>query len=463
MDRPRGIGFVSTNSCKKESLIGNISGFLGFLRHYIPGAAPSIQSYSSLFRNGFLPFVVYLQYRGVASTTISPHTFTCIRVLHYLAAKAARQGQQYSPAKLQLRDQQVEYLKCLVQQLSIHNPPKPVLDLAQMKEDGDWVESEVLVQYSHKMVSAAVQQLRELESIVQQAVEGDVGLESDDWKDHICPDLAREVHDALLCAFLFGYFPPVRISCMLSLQHPLHVGWNPATCMDAGCRRPFCRGNRVESTADGGWMVHLYHHKTLNVLKGDPIIFPLPEELHHLMTVYTHHCWAQVRAERTRNLFVTDGGHPFNYTTFASYWLRLINEELPQVRFTPRKLRHVYVTNRMEHPEQPGPSNAAAAIIMGNSEREWREAYHPHHRAQQAAAAIKASKAWAAAQLPPPPPPVVVSTPAAPPVAAQPKAAQPSFLQPSKKADTTTPSSLISDDRGTSWFSLKTQETFDSL
>lgn len=465
MDRPRGIGFSSTNATTKDAFKKTVSGYLGFLQQYIPSAAASIQSYSTLFRNGFLPFVVFLQQRKLGAAAIQRHTYTCTRVLHFLSARAGRQGQQYSPAKAQLRDLQLDYLKCLVQQLHLHAPPKPVLDIEQMKEDGEWVESEELVQFTHSMVSTALQHLADLRAGVQHDRDNGIELESNLWSDHICVQQAREVHDAMLCAFLFGYFPPVRISCMLSLQHPDHVSMNPSACLEAGCRRAACCGNRVAGTAGGGWRVQLYHHKTANKTK-DPIEFPLPQQLEELMSVLSKHCWPLLTTNHTRNLFVNAKGLPFCYASFKAYYLALLNEEMPQVKFGPRRLRHVFVTNRLDKPEVAGPSNEAAALVMGNSVRHWKETYAVQYKAQQTAAAVRDTAAWAAAQLPPAKKGRPDSSSCVGDAIIKPP--QPSPIdegeveQPPNKAPPPNPSSFLSDGRKVSWLSLRSQES-DSM
>ncbi len=44
------------------------------------------------------------------------------------------------------------------------------------------------------------------------------------------------------------------------------------------------------------------------------------------------------------------------------------------------KYRAVFVTDRLEHPDRPGPSNEGAAIIMGNSVQRWYDSYWPRRR-----------------------------------------------------------------------------------
>lgn len=48
------------------------------------------------------------------------------------------------------------------------------------------------------------------------------------------------------------------------------------------------------------------------------------------------------------------------------------------------KYRNVFVSDRMDNPDIPGPSNEGAAIIMGNSVSTWKGAYHNNRRARLA-------------------------------------------------------------------------------
>lgn len=46
----------------------------------------------------------------------------------------------------------------------------------------------------------------------------------------------------------------------------------------------------------------------------------------------------------------------------------------------PNKARHLFIGDRMEHPEVQGPSNQAAAWAMGNSEVVWLKSYYPIYK-----------------------------------------------------------------------------------
>jgi hypothetical protein len=61
--------------------------------------------------------------------------------------------------------------------------------------------------------------------------------------------------------------------------------------------------------------------------------------------------------------------------------------------------RSVFVTDRMENPERPGPSNEGASIIMGNSVRQWHASYWPTKRQTQVGEATGAMQVYREALL----------------------------------------------------------------
>lgn len=58
------------------------------------------------------------------------------------------------------------------------------------------------------------------------------------------------------------------------------------------------------------------------------------------------------------------------------------------------KFRRVYVTDRLERPERPGPSPEGAAIIMGNSVPTWHRSYWGRGRTVQADQAARMQEAY---------------------------------------------------------------------
>lgn len=57
------------------------------------------------------------------------------------------------------------------------------------------------------------------------------------------------------------------------------------------------------------------------------------------------------------------------------------------------------MTDRLENPEMPGPSNEGAAIIMGNSVPTWKAAYHNNRRAWLADRAAADAEKYRIAQI----------------------------------------------------------------
>jgi hypothetical protein len=56
--------------------------------------------------------------------------------------------------------------------------------------------------------------------------------------------------------------------------------------------------------------------------------------------------------------------------------------------------RKVFVTDRLENPEQPGPDNEGAALVMGNSVRQWHQSYWPTRRQSLADGAGQAMQGY---------------------------------------------------------------------
>lgn len=63
----------------------------------------------------------------------------------------------------------------------------------------------------------------------------------------------------------------------------------------------------------------------------------------------------------------------------------LYNKHRPAFPFAPlNKFRSVFVSDRLERPDRPGPSHEGAAIIMGNSVATWNRNYWQRGRLVQA-------------------------------------------------------------------------------
>jgi hypothetical protein len=61
--------------------------------------------------------------------------------------------------------------------------------------------------------------------------------------------------------------------------------------------------------------------------------------------------------------------------------------------------RAVFVKDRMEEPEVPGPDNEGAAIIMGNTPRQWDMVYWKDKRQVLANKAVQKLSAYREAKM----------------------------------------------------------------
>jgi hypothetical protein len=89
------------------------------------------------------------------------------------------------------------------------------------------------------------------------------------------------------------------------------------------------------------------------------------------------------------NLFITRDGAAFQGLT--DWYAKLhTSERAPYPQLPLNSYRSVFITDRMENPCTPGPSNQGAAVIMGNSVGTWDRAYWKNKRLREAEQAGKA-------------------------------------------------------------------------
>ena len=69
-----------------------------------------------------------------------------------------------------------------------------------------------------------------------------------EWVCLVCRsvDTAWAMHEECMRQTTYGYTPPTRASVIISLQHPDHT-----SCLQPGCKKQDCKGNRVERVEGG--------------------------------------------------------------------------------------------------------------------------------------------------------------------------------------------------------------------
>jgi hypothetical protein len=92
-------------------------------------------------------------------------------------------------------------------------------------------------------------------------------------------------------------------------------------------------------------------------------------------------------------LFVTASGQPMAQGDVARVWQKQLAEAGKPV-FPPQRLRHIFVEDRLDNPGVPGPSHEDAAMVMGNSLRQWKTKYHRTYAAKRAQQAVQDMKQY---------------------------------------------------------------------
>ena len=86
-------------------------------------------------------------------------------------------------------------------------------------------------------------------------------------------DSMRQLHDAVLLCFMFGWLPPVRTTMVTHLKKPNQA----RSCLQPGCN---CPGNYL-TWINGSLHATFHHHKTArsNKISGGVITYAIPPDL----------------------------------------------------------------------------------------------------------------------------------------------------------------------------------------
>ena len=175
----------------------------------------------------FSRYIAFQMAKGNSFTNLEHQIGHAKRVIQFLERGSATLHASANSIKLWLHRLKHQLSSVLL---------KAKADIAQLEVDGAWADAKTVVTV---LETFRVTVLRELPEF------GD-----------LLPYLARLLHDACLVNVLFGYLPPIRISCVIKLQMPSAQH----NCLDVDCRISGCKGNRLELRPDGMYMV-LPHHK----------------------------------------------------------------------------------------------------------------------------------------------------------------------------------------------------------
>ncbi len=123
----------------------------------------------------------------------------------------------------------------------------------------------------------------------------------------------------------------------------------------------------------------------------------LPEQLHEMVMCFLRQ-GHPVHSPSCAYLF-TLRGHQISLAAFSYHFKRIYRKAETPGSICPRRLRHIWVSERFSEARAPGPNDSAAARIMGNSVAQWEVTYDIGGARRDAVHTAAAMMAWRQSML----------------------------------------------------------------
>lgn len=381
-----GVFTTSLAQSTVQRLVKDIQKYMGYLKNIKrwSSAQLSLVAYSNM--TCFFDYIEFLVERGVETTELKKQTKVAININEFMCNLLA------------LRDAGAatgEY-KAAVEQLG-----KLQMELCSKdrREKGTKIREEV------KLPSAS-QAVAFVERVMDKAIEEAAAFLATPGASLLSYLTSSKVRDAAMLGMAVGHVGlTVRIKAVRTAKDPK---FGDTVCTDPSCCNPRCKGNLVdiqyphelEDVEDPGLpecKLVLPHHKTSHRGIAMPTVPIESSKLCKLLGVWTKYGrprFEQMAAEAQPNwrdpetLFISAQGKSFQGLTA---WYKAVHEQhrAPYPYLPINTYRKVFVSDRLENPDRPGPSNEGAAIIMGNSVRQWHASYWPNKQQKLADGAAK--------------------------------------------------------------------------
>ena len=215
-----------------------------------------------------------------------------------------------------------------------------------------------------------------------------------------------QCRDAVIASLVTAAdIPPVRLDFLKTAIHPSHVV--EGGCTDKDCLYRNCKGNRVEVvdtydpeadfnptkvSMEADVIFHIVHGKN-DRRDATPVRFALADgPLKVILVSYIiegrevlgRSPGAQTEEEPNK-LFVSGAYKDFTNPTFSQYWAQLLKRTGRRFgiqHFAPSQARTLFVEDFAQHMDEHRWNEAA--VVMGNSSRQWRASYMPGRRTRMA-------------------------------------------------------------------------------
>lgn len=327
--------------------------FLGYASKH-KGRTPSLMS----FLDGELQidYLAFKRARNNAMSTLAKNFKIHAKVASHLAAVIQ------DPSARSVAATVISGIRNLIRQLDSQVPgPKSV---EHFEANHKWLDEDTLLELSRSLEARALTEAQRSRN----------------------KSSASLVMDACLLSFVYGRLPPIRMGVWRTLAKQGKGEAKPECCAE-DCNRPDCLGNVLKYNDTGNFEMLITHHKNESRWGRRPLgpitldSSNVGEPFCQLLTCafdWAHNICAPIA--EAPNLFVcSQQGKPWQRSALSQKLVRLVNSEL-QVGGYPKKqigftmLRRIFV----ESCRKDGVNSdfeVGAAMVMGNTRREWNRTY----------------------------------------------------------------------------------------
>ena len=391
LNRPKGV--CPIGEATRLGYRSELSRFMGFCRLYQGIEQPTL--HHLLNAHLVLHFISFLRARGCQPVQLSDFALKAHRVTVYLQSTNL-----LSPTCISRLSGYLHWLDNLVYQCKHNLQPVPSPSLAELQEQGRWIDPVKLLESIVQAHSAAMQLLP-------------TGSSSS-----ISRDAAVQVMQTSLCCFFYGFMLPNRPSVVITLQQPGYSG----ECLFPRCQhKDRCKGNRLEwavppqqpgsSSTSLKLKLVAPHHKTRPAGREKPIEYFLPADMQDLLRVYLAVCLPVISQAFSYN---TDSGLPATVFIWPSTGKQVKPQQVSQVfkkvavppgcRISPQVARAAFSTLVRDDALAGGLGAVidqdGAAAVMGHSIEMWDEVYDRKYATRRAQEAVDSLARFRQSMLP---------------------------------------------------------------
>jgi hypothetical protein len=376
-----------------DRLVKDVLKYMGYLQNIRRWGSAQLSLVAFNSMTCFFDYIEFLVDRGVETTELKKQTKLAMSINEFMCNLLTLRGSGAATG---------EY-KGAVEQLS---KLQAELGSRDRREKGTKIREEVklptasqAMAFVERVMDKALDQSQEWLKTVEQeasAAAGAGGAGPSTQASVLPYQLSSLVRDAAMLGMAVGHVGlTVRIKAIRTVKDPK---FSATVCTDTTCTSAACKGNIVDITFPDELVddiddsdtpecrLLLPHHKNSNRGIAMPTVPITSSKLCKLLGTWTKH--GRPRFEDMakeiqpgwkdpETLFISAQGKSFQGLTA---WYKSVHEthNAPYPYLPINTYRKVFVADRLENPDRPGPSNEGAAIIMGNSVRQWQASYWPN-------------------------------------------------------------------------------------